>query len=114
MMAIDLLSMKTDAPSPSNVNIIEVKDGTDFESWCHIVAEGFGIPDERRHALSKWFTIGKDFKKPIHFYLVFQDGEPVATSQLLLAEGVAGIFYVATLPEARNQGIGYAISLKPL
>jgi predicted acetyltransferase len=31
-----------------------------------------------------------------------------------LAEGVAGIYFVATIPEARNQGVGFAITQRPL
>lgn len=50
----------------------------------------------------------------MRFYLAVHNGVPVATSQLLLAEGVAGIDRVATVPEVRKQGIGYAITLYPL
>jgi GNAT superfamily N-acetyltransferase len=114
LMAIDLLSMKKDAHVPSNLNIVEVRDRAAFETWCHLAAQGFGIPPEREPALSRWFTIAMDLKLPMKFYLAFQNGEPVATSQLFLAEGVAGIYYVTTVPKARNQGIGFAVTLRPL
>ena len=114
LMAIDLHSMKTDAPAPSDLSIIEVQDDAAFETWCHLAAQGFGIPPEREPALSKWLRIVMGLKLPVRFYLAFQNGEPVATSQLFLAEGVAGIYYVSTIPKARNQGIGYAVTLRPL
>jgi predicted acetyltransferase len=53
-------------------------------------------------------------KQPLKLYLGLLDGKPVATSLYYLGEGIAGIYFVATLSEARNQGIGYAITQKSL
>jgi GNAT superfamily N-acetyltransferase len=65
-------------------------------------------------ALLRWFTICSQLKVPVQLYLGIWKGMPVATSMYLLAAGVAGVHFVATIPEARKRGFGYAITQKSL
>ena len=113
-MAIDLQKMKEDVHNPSDLRISEVVDADTLKTWCHITRLGFGIPEHAEEALLEWFTIDLQLNQPIKFYLGTWRGKPVTTSLLFLAEGVAGIYFVATLPEARRQGFGFAITYKPL
>ena len=56
--------------------------------------------------------LGLDF--PIRNYVGYWNNKPVSTSTIFYGGGVAGIYCVSTLPEARGRGIGAAITLRPL
>ena len=54
------------------------------------------------------------FNPQFRTYLALSNGNPVGTLQLFLSKGVAGIYHVTCIPEARGQGIGSAVALAPL
>lgn len=113
-MAIDLHYMHETISRPSNLTITRVNGVKDLKIWCHVAAIGFKITELGEKALLDWFTKDIALQQPLNFYLGWLKGKPIATSLLFLAEGVAGIYFVTTIPEARRQGIGSAITQKPL
>ncbi len=112
-MAVDLLALNEDVTAPSGLTIEHVGDAGTLEKWVHAAIMGFGIPDIGESACFDLFA-GLGFDLPLRNYLGLLNGEPVATAQLFLAAGVVGIYWVATVPEARRQGIGTALTLAPL
>ena len=46
---------------------------------------------------------------PIEFYVGYVDGVPIVSGILVLYAGVAGIYYIATVPEERRKGYAIAI-----
>ena len=84
-----------------------------LKQWIHVTSLGFGIPENSE---GRFFELFADlpFEIPVRSYLAILNGQPVGTSQLFLSAGVAGIYNVTCLPEARHQGIGAAITLAAL
>lgn len=112
-MAADLLTLPQDLSTPTGLTIVPVMNKETLKQWAHVVNIGFGLPmwSERM-----WFDLFADvvFELPLRNYLAVLNGQPVATSQLFLGAGVAGIYNVTCVPEARGRGAGAAITLAPL
>lgn len=112
-MAADLAALPDTLPTSPGVAIVAVEDRAGFQSWIHVMRIGFGTPEAAEPNLLEVFAaIGSG--PHMRTYLALLDGQPVATSQVLLAAGVAGIYQVTCLPGARGKGIGTAVTLAAL
>jgi len=113
-MTVDLRALPDSLSTPLGFTIEQVNDADPLTRWNSAFATGMGIPGATADAfLDLWRGLGFP-SQTLRYYLGWLNGEPVATSQLFLAAGIAGIYTVATVPEARRRGIGAAITLAPL
>jgi hypothetical protein len=112
-MAADLMALPDNLPMPTGLKIMRVEDGETLLKWIHIASIGFDYPEELENSWYDFF-VETVFDLPFRSYLALLNGQPVATSQLFLSAGVAGIYNVTCVPQARCQGIGAAITLAPL
>lgn len=113
-MAVDLYKMNESEPVPAGLKIIEVKSGKNLKAWCYITCVAFGAPADAVPNFVKVIESYFKYKMPVKFYLGILDGKPVSTSGYYLGEGVVGIYFVATLPEARKRGAAFAVTQKAL
>ena len=112
-MAVDLSALNEDVKAPPNFTIVPVEDLEALKEWTQTFIAGYQLPPAWEAGLFDLMSdLGLDL--PIRNYLGYIDGKPVATSHVFLGAGVAGIYFVATVPEARGQGLGAAITLAPL
>jgi hypothetical protein len=113
-MAINLNHLNEENRAPKGFSIVEVKDKKTLKTWCKVAGTSFGVPEYVIPTMYDWCVREIEMKQPFKFYLGMLDGKPVATSNYYLGEGVCGLYFVGTLPEARNKGIGFSITQKPL
>jgi ribosomal protein S18 acetylase RimI-like enzyme len=114
-MAVDLNELNEQLSTHQDLMIRQITDLADLSTWCQIVYASDGMPDLVVDAFIDLYTsmqFGVD--STIHYYLGRFNGEPVAASMLFLGAGVAGLYNVATIPDARRKGFGSAITLASL
>jgi len=112
-MAADLQALNETSQTVDGLEVHVVADDESLRTWVHIFVSGYGLPLEWESLVyEQWTKLGLGF--PLRNYLGYLNGKPVSTSCLFLGGGVAGIYSVSTLPEARGKGIGAAVTLRPL
>jgi GNAT superfamily N-acetyltransferase len=102
-MVADLTTFR-DADAPHDLTIERV---TSLDVWIEVFLEGFRKPRSERAEWLRAYAHCDD--SWIHF-LGTIDGEPVATTSILAAGELAGVYHVVTLPPFRGRGIGAAMT----
>lgn len=112
-MAIELSRMEAPSAGPG-LYVERVRDSSQLENWCKVLSAGFSVPQNAADALGRAFEVVGLDARDWSLYLAYLDCEPVTASSMYMGDGVAGIYNVATLPEARGKGAGLAVSYMPL
>jgi ribosomal protein S18 acetylase RimI-like enzyme len=114
-MALDLRALNESIETPPNLRITVIENQEMLRTYATVSMRGFDTPEEENTVYYDTYVgIGSGDDLPWQHYIGWLDEQPVAVSSLLLHVGVAGIYGVATVPEARRQGIGAAMTLAPL
>jgi GNAT superfamily N-acetyltransferase len=112
-MAADLLALNEAVASPPDLTIERVQDAETLNQWVQAAVAGFELAEASAQACFDLF-MGLGFDLPLRNYVGLLKGKPVATTELFLGAGVAGIYWVSTVPEARRQGAAAVMTLAPL
>ncbi len=114
-MALDLAKLDDSLDPPPGLVVERLGSDDDLSEYSRVLAAGYGMPEFVTEDLARHLKeMGSWPEGPCVGYLARLEGAPVATSLVAFAAGVAGIYYVATLPTARRQGIGTAVTAAPL
>jgi GNAT superfamily N-acetyltransferase len=110
VLAIDLNTADIDIPSPEGLVIKEARDNQELLPLRTLEIICFDASEEiAQNYYDNYITAGFGIEKEWHHFIGWWHNQPVAMAALLLHAGVAGIYGVATIPEARKHGIGTAL-----
>jgi ribosomal protein S18 acetylase RimI-like enzyme len=114
-MAADLTARREAMPQPPGLVVERVRDDAGLEAWANVLARSFGEGEPEADWVRGTFRrIGLGDDVSWRHYLGLLAGKPVATASLFVGGGAAGVYFVSTLPSARRQGIGAAVTLAAL
>ena len=106
-MARSLESLPEASAIPPGIEIREAIEDNDLMELYGLAAWRWGVPEEYRLQLRKMlekYKIGERTSNT-RFWLAWRDGVPISKIGLYKGSGSAGIYGVATRPEARGLGI---------
>lgn len=107
-MLADLDALPDDPAPPHGLEIAQVRDDAQLAEWARMSAAGFGGDMQVLYTAYALHGYGPEARS-LH-YIAYQDGEPVTTSTLLLAGGIAGLFDISTPAALRRRGYAGAIT----
>jgi len=110
-MAIELDRLNENTIVPERFEIRKVSNSDLLKDFLNVLCIGNEISDYYDVMLN--IKEGVGFSDNMVYYVGYLGDKPVASSSVLYADGVAGLYSVATIPEARRKGIGTAIALRP-
>lgn len=111
-MAVDLSVLPADVSTPEGFVVERVRDEGELAAWIETLGSGFGEgPVEAGWVGEMYRRLRYDDRGSWRHFLGRLEGEPVATATLFMGAGVAGVYFVFTVEEARRRGIGAAVTL---
>ena len=81
--------------------------GDSMQQHRQVLATAFGFPLEVAEAI---FSTRLAEAPGCELFVGFVDGTPITSSALIMSDGVAGVYNVGCLPDARRQGYGEAMT----
>ena len=113
-MSAELNQLNEAMSLPTGAEIKIVSDENGIRDCADALVYGYGFPpDWKDETIAFENGLGLE-GVPYRSYVAYWNGKPVATAGVFFGDEVAGIYSVATVPEARGKGFGAAVTLAPL
>lgn len=115
IMTLAIAARIRELPTCPNLEIREVSNETELKLMCEIERIGFITPTSSiQRYYDMYLRSGFGPGHAWRHFLGYRQGRAVASTSLHLYAGVAGIYGVATLPEARRRGVAASMMLHVL
>jgi len=113
-MALELAGLPASLELPAGVRIEQVRSLEQRARFGDILDAIFQPGEAARPFRSMELAFPESVYAERPRFLAFVDDEPAATSAMVEADGVAGIYAVGTLPAFRQRGLGALLTTLPL
>jgi hypothetical protein len=111
MPEMTLAARAPERPLPSGAELRKVSSSAEIEDYWRIAAasyESLGFPPEA----FGFYTNHAGLLAPnVAAFIAYLDGEPVSIAMTIVSHGVAGIYWVGSLEQARGKGLGRAVTI---
>ena len=114
-MAVSLPGLRTAAAPSGNFEIRRARTASELSDFALVNAANWSPPDQnvvRFYERAAAILLGEG--SPIRLYVGYAEGVAVASAELTVAGGVAGLYGISTLEAHRRRGYGTAMTLRPL
>jgi ribosomal protein S18 acetylase RimI-like enzyme len=113
-MVANLTDLPEPSPLPAGFEIREVNDEVATNYLYELIAWRWHVPPEAQphlRAVNEVMQVGMP-SALVRCWLAWHEGTPVAKATLRIAAGAAGLYGVATKPEARGRGLARTLTLE--
>ena len=115
-LALSDLPPASATPVPGGLRIEPVIDAAGLAAFAEPLGNAFGFPPD---GLASVIAAFADFAASgvgdeLHHWVGFDGKRPVAAASVLIRDGVAGLYNVSTVEDARGRGFGAALSVAAL
>jgi ribosomal protein S18 acetylase RimI-like enzyme len=95
-----------DAPPPPKTELRVVRDRASAEGFAFAAVEAYATAGLRRESAARQFGLPERLVAPhIHAVVAYVDGAPASCAMALMSHGVAGVYWVGTVPDRRGMGL---------
>jgi len=113
MMAVDIEPLSP-TTLPAGYTFARVSAMADRDRWADAFTRGYELPPQAGASFARALDGNAADDADVRYFWIRHGDEPVCTSVLFLHDGVAGVYGVATIPDARKKGLGAHATAEPL